>query len=185
MGSRAGARRWLPFGALFGVPVMFHLAIVQTNDVPLAVVPRLGVVVKLGVVLASAVTHWLIYGGLLLTFALTLRPGHEPLITAMTRRLYGSVSDELARYTRRVTIAWSCFFAAQLTTSVSLFLFAPLVDWSFFVNILDIPLVILMFAAEYAVRLRCLRDPPRQSLSGILAMIADMRKGRQGAAGVL
>ncbi|MDE2513521.1 MAG: hypothetical protein KGL22_05395, partial [Alphaproteobacteria bacterium] len=88
--------------------------------------------------------------------------------------------DELVVYTRRVTWAWCGFFAVQLTTSVTLFLFAPLVVWSFFVNVLDIPLVAAMFGAEYLCRIHCLRDPPRHSLAAILAMITDVRKPREG-----
>jgi uncharacterized membrane protein len=184
MDGRAATRSRLPLIALALVPVMFQAAIVATRHVRLALVPRFGALFKLGFVAASALTHWSIYGGLLLAFALTLRPGREPLITAMTRRLHGAIPDELATYTRRVTIAWCCFFAAQLATSITLFVFAPLVVWSFFVNILDIPLVLGMFAAEYVVRLHCLRDPPRHSLSAILTMITDVRKTRSGTAGL-
>jgi hypothetical protein len=42
-----------------------------------------------------------------------------------------------------------------------------------------------MFAAEYAVRLRCLSDPPRHSLGEIMRMIADVRKPREEPAGTL
>lgn len=185
MPAGATARIRFPVIVLMLVPVVFHLAIVETSDIRLALVPRFGVLFKLGFIVASALTHWTIYGGLLLTFALTLRPGREPLITAMARRLHGAIPSELEIYTRRVTIAWCCFFAAQLTTSVMLFLFAPLVVWSFFVNILDIPLVVAMFAAEYVVRLHCLRNPPRHSFSVILNMVADVRKTHTGAASPL
>jgi uncharacterized membrane protein len=128
---------------------------------------------KLSFVTASAVTHWGIYGTLLVTFALTLRPGHVPLITAMARRMQSDFTEELAFYTRRVTIAWCCFFAAQLTLSITLFCFAPLVVWSWFVNILDLPLVAAMFAAEYLVRICYLRNPPKQSFAMVLKMIED------------
>jgi hypothetical protein len=69
----------------------------------------------------------------------------------------------------------------QLTLSVTLFCFAPLVAWSFFVNILDIPLVVAMFAAEYFVRLRCLDDPPRHSLPVIIKMIGEAAGGQKSA----
>ncbi len=161
--------------ALCIAPVLLHLAIVATGHVRLGWTAGFGTVFKLGFVTASALTHWVIYSSLLLTFGLTLRPGREPLITAMARRLHGDIADELALYTRRVTIAWCGFFCWQLAVSVTLFCFAPLVVWAFFVNILDIPLVIAMFAAEYACRLRCLRDPPRHSLAMILNMVAETR----------
>jgi uncharacterized membrane protein len=185
MGGHARARGWLGVAALLLLPALFHLVIVETSHVRLALVPRVGPLFKLGFVTASALAHWAIYTTLLLTFALTLRPGREPLISAMARRMHGGLSGEMAAYTRRVTIAWSVFFAAQLLTSVILFCFAPLVVWSFFVNILDLPLVAAMFAAEYAVRLRVLRDPPRHSLAAILGMVAAVRKPREEPAGLL
>lgn len=154
------------------IPVLSHLAIVATSSIRLGLHLSPGGLFKLGFVTVSALTHWGIYASLLAGFALTLRPGHEPLITGMARRLDG-LDAELAAYTRKVTIAWSLFFASQLAVSVTLFCFAPLVVWSFFVNILDIPLVAAMFAAEYAVRLRCLSNPPRHSLATIISMVAD------------
>ncbi len=167
------------------MPLVSHLVIVATSHVRLALTPSFGGLFKLGFVTASALTHWGIYCGLLLTFGLTLRPGHTPLITGMARRLHGELTAELALYTRRVTIAWCGFFAVQLMTSILLFWLAPLVVWSFFVNILDIPLVAAMFAAEYMVRLRCLKDPPRHSLAAIVKMIGDVRKPHGEPAGLV
>jgi uncharacterized membrane protein len=183
MAVGAAARKFLPVMALGLVPLLFHVAIVESHHRTFVFVPGFGDWLKLGLVMASALMHWAIYSGLLLTFALTLRVGHEPLISAMTRRLHGALSAEVVVYTRRVTVAWCVFFAAQLITSVTLFFFAPLVVWSFFVNILDIPLVIAMFAAEYTVRVHYLRDPPRESLSVILTMITEARKPHEQAAG--
>ncbi|HQT63166.1 MAG: hypothetical protein B7Z75_11875 [Acidocella sp. 20-57-95] len=152
------------------VPVVSHFIILATRHIPLGLQLNVLGLFKLGFVTVSALTHWGIYTALLASFALTLRPGKEPLITAMARRMHG-LTPELAAYTRKVTIAWSLFCAMQLSLSVLLFWFAPLPVWSCFVNILDIPMVVLMFAAEYAVRLRCLRDPPRHSLAAIIAMV--------------
>jgi len=155
------------------LPVLSHLIILATRHVQLGFHPSILGLFKLGFVTVSALTHWSIYAALLAGFALTLRPGHEPLITGLARRMHG-LTPELARYTRYVTIAWSVFFAVQLALSVTLFCLAPLPVWSFFVNILDIPLVAVMFAAEYAVRLRCLRNPPRHSLGAIITMVTEM-----------
>src|SRR5271170_5894985 len=118
-----------PLLAVLGIAViaiLSHLIIVETSHVRLSSQPSLGGLCKLGFVTVSALTHWSIYAGLLASFALTLRPGREPLITAMALRLHGGISVELAAYTRKVTIAWSVFFAGQLTLSVTLFCFAPL-----------------------------------------------------------
>jgi uncharacterized membrane protein len=177
MPGAIAARRPIPAVLAFGiVPVLFHLVIVATSHIRLALTPSLGVLFKLSFVTASAVTHWGIYSSLLMMFALTLRPGHEPLITTMARQMQSDFPEELTFYTRRVTIAWCCFFATQLTLSITLFCFAPLVVWSFFVNVLDIPLVVAMFAAEYMFRLRFVRNPPRQSFSMIMKMIEDFGK---------
>lgn len=172
------ARLFTVLGIVF-VPLLFHFFIVETSGVPFIDKLSISVLFRAGFITAAAVAHWTIYTGLLVTFAVTLRPGREALLTFMARKLHGAVSEEVRIYTRRVTFAWCVFFAMQLTTSVMLFAFAPLVVWSFFVNVLDIPLVATMFAAEYIFRIHWLQDPPRHSLSAILSMIADVRKVRE------
>lgn len=177
-----GRARVLMGLAVVVTPLVFHVIIVETSRVPLSShLGRLGFIAlfRMSFVTVSAITHWAIYGGLLATFASTLRSGREALITVMARRLHGEIPEELRRYTRRVTYAWSIFFAMQLALSVTLFFAAPLVVWSFFVNVLDLPLVAAMFAAEYLCRIHCLENPPRHSLSAILGMIADVRKSRE------
>jgi uncharacterized membrane protein len=59
-------------------------------------------------------------------------------------------------YTRRVTLAWTLFFVGNLVVTFVLFAFAPLRTWSFFVNFVSLPLVLLMFVVEFAVRRRVL-----------------------------
>lgn len=187
MDAARAARNRLPVVlALCLIPIAAHLFIVATAHCRLGFTFGFASLFKLGFVTASAITHWGIYISLLVTFGLTLRPGHEALITTMARKMHGDgpgydpgeIPPQLAEYTRRVTIAWCCFFAVQLSLSVSLFCFAPLVAWSFFVNILDVPLVAAMFAAEYFVRMRCLDDPPRHSLPVIIKMIGDAAGNR-------
>jgi len=157
----------------------FHFIIVVTGHLPAPPGLSFALLFRLSFVTISAVTHWAIYLGLLIAFASTLRPNQEALVTTMARKLHQTLSEEVAVYTRHVTFAWCLFFAGQLTASVTLFLFAPLVVWSFFVNVLDIPLVATMFAAEYVFRIHWLRNPPRQSLSAIVSMIANIRKPRE------
>lgn len=100
-----------------------------------------------------------------LAFGRTLVGGREPMCTRVAALIHGAPSPALARYTRRVTIAWTLFFGLMTTTSVALFAFGPLDLWSAFANLLTFPLVALMFAVEYAVRLRVL---PPEDRSGIL-----------------
>ncbi len=98
-----------------------------------------------------------IYCMLLIWFGGTLRRGREPLVTYMARHVHESMSDELLAYTRRVTIAWCLFFLAMGFTSLALFLWASSETWSLFANVLNLPLVIAMFLAEYGWR--ALRHP--------------------------
>lgn len=179
----AGRAPILTVVGLILVPVVFHFIIVATGHVSSAPGFSLAFLFRFSFVTVSAIMHWAIYSGLLVTFAVTLRPGREALLTSMARKLHGTLSDEVAVYTRQATFAWCLFFAAQLTASVTLFFFGPLVVWSFFVNVLDIPLVATMFAAEYVFRLYWLKNPPRQSLAAIVGMIASIRKPREEWAG--
>lgn len=101
-------------------------------------------------------------------FGRSLAAGRVPLCTRVAAITHGEPSAALRAYTRRVTVAWTLFFAVVAATSVALFAFAPLGVWSTFANLLTFPLVALMFAAEYAVRLRAL---PPEDRGGILDAI--------------
>jgi uncharacterized membrane protein len=179
----AGRARILAVTGLVLVPVAFHFIIVATGHLPTSSRLSLAFLFRFSFVTVSAITHWAIYAGLLITFAVTLRPKREALLTTMAGKLHGPLSAEVTVYTRQATFAWCIFFAGQLAASVTLFFFAPLVVWSFFVNVLDIPLVLAMFAAEYFFRIHWLRNPPRQSLSAIVNVIATIRKPREEWAG--
>lgn len=108
-----------------------------------------------------------------LFFGRTLFGGRAPLCTQFATLAHGHVSPRLARYTRRVTIAWTLFFLCTVATSVLLFAGVSLEAWSLFANLLTMPLVGAMFVAEGIVRRFAL--PPEERL-GILATIAVYRK---------
>ena len=125
---------------------------------------------------AYGVPHAAIYLSLLWLFGRTLRAGREPLITRLARRLHGTLPPQLAAYTRRLTAAWCVFFGAQLVASVLLFRFASLAHWSIFVNVLNFPLLALMFGGEYAYRVLRHRDFPQASfLDGVRAFAHDAK----------
>jgi uncharacterized membrane protein len=100
-------------------------------------------------------------------FARTLKDGREPLITSIARRVHGSLKPELEIYTRRVTYAWSLFFLLQVVVSLGLYIFASLQTWSMYINVLNVPLVILMFVCEYTYRVLRYRDHQSSILSGL------------------
>jgi uncharacterized membrane protein len=89
---------------------------------------------------------------LLLTFARTLRQQRQPLCTQFATIVHGELTPLYARYTYQVTVAWSAFFALMIIISTSLFFLQPIAIWSIFANFIFMPLVALMFIAEYAVR---------------------------------
>jgi uncharacterized membrane protein len=120
--------------------------------------------------------HIAIYLLLLVFFARTLRPGCEPLVTRIARHEHGTLPADIERYTRHVTLAWCAFFAGMVLASVLLFAFAPLPVWSWFANVLNVPLLLLMFLVEYAVRL--LRFPDFTHASFFTAIRAVCELGR-------
>ncbi len=93
-----------------------------------------------------------------LAFGRTLRAGQVPMVSRFAALVHGSLSPALARYTRNVTWAWTLYFSVMTTLSLLLFWLAPVVVWSAFANLLNLPLLVLMFAAEYVARL-CLLAP--------------------------
>jgi uncharacterized membrane protein len=90
------------------------------------------------------------------TFGRTLFKGRVPLCTEFADKIHGPLTSLELPYTRRVTLAWTLFFVGNLVVTLVLFAFAPLRTWSFFVNFVSLPLVLLMFVVEFAVRRRVL-----------------------------
>ena len=91
-------------------------------------------------------------------FARTLKDGREALITTIARKVHGPLKPEIESYTRTVTIAWSLFFAMQIMVSITLFSFASLEAWSTYINLLNAPMIILMFIVEYIYRVLRYRE---------------------------
>lgn len=106
--------------------------------------------------------YWLQHVGmqliLLMTFARTLVGGRQALCTRFAEAMHGSLTPQHERYSRQVTVAWVLFFAAMALASTLLFFLAPLAAWSVFANFLTLPLVALMFIAEYLLRRSVLPD---------------------------
>lgn len=155
VGRAAPRFRWI---ALAGAIALFGLSWRSARD---------------GLLAASAISHAAIYVGLLALFGRTLLAGREPLITWIARRIRGSLTDEMLVYTRRVTIAWCLFFAGQLAMSALLFALAPPTVWSFFINVLDLPLVAAMFLTEYAYRLRKFWNYSHGSIADVVRVFSE------------
>ena len=101
---------------------------------------------------------------LLWLFGRTLLSGKEPLISQISRHINGELLPDVADYTRYVTIAWCIFFGFEIVASLLLYVFAPLAAWSFFINVLNLPLLILMFVGEKAYRTVRFPNHPKTSI---------------------
>jgi uncharacterized membrane protein len=123
---------------------------------------------SMGLIAFSGLSHAAACLFLLWYFGRTLTGGREPLITKFARRVHGTLTPVMEAYTRRLTFAWCVFFAAQLTLSASLYLFASLDAWSIFVNLLNLPLVLLMFVVEGIYRVIRYPEHPRVSIEQAL-----------------
>ena len=109
-----------------------------------------------------------LYSVLAASFGQSLFGGRVALCTQIADKVHGPLTPQELRYTRRVTAAWTLFFVLITAATLSLYLFAPLRIWSLFANFCVLPLIGLMFVAEYAVRRRVLPQVPR---GGILAAV--------------
>ena len=151
---------WRPIACAFlaGTPLLIHVVltshVVAWLEIPLSV--------------GSGLTHATLYGALLVLFARSLRTGGDDLVTGLARRFQNPLPPCVAAYTRGVTLAWCGFFALQLAGSATLLAVAPRAVWSLFVNVLDLPLVGLMFVAEFGCRRLLLRA---ESSVGLLEAI--------------
>lgn len=121
------------------------------------------------------ITHVGINSVLFLTFARSLGPGRLAVCTDLAVVVHGTLSPPVLRYTRRVTLAWATFFGVMSAVSVVLFVVAPIAVWSAFANLLTLPLVALMFVAEYWIRTRVL--PPEDCFGVLAGVRAYLQRG--------
>lgn len=86
-------------------------------------------------------------------FAITLRPGSTPLITAMAERVHADPLPPAVRaYTRRLTRAWALYFAAMIGASLLLYAVVPWAWWSFFCTVITPAAAVAGFVGEHVWR---------------------------------
>jgi uncharacterized membrane protein len=108
------------------------------------------------------------YSIMAFSFGRSLLNDRVPLCTQLADRIHGPLSPLELRYTRSVTVAWVIFFLLNLAATFLLYRFASLRIWSLFVNFCSLPLILLMFVAEYLVRRRVL---PQVQRNGLIATL--------------
>ena len=89
---------------------------------------------------------------LLIVFARSLAPGHQPVVTRVAVAARGPLPGYMQRYARQVTWFWVISFALIALGALLLALFAPPKVWSVGTNFVQYLLVGALFAAEYAYR---------------------------------
>lgn len=78
----------------------------------------------------------------------------QAIITALATRLHGPLPVPIARYTRQVTVLWTCYFILMALASCVVFVFGSIQAWSTLANLVTLPLIVTLFVVEYLVRLR-------------------------------
>lgn len=124
------------------------------------------------------IPHALAYSSLLFVFGSSLLPGREAILTRAVGAVRGPLPPEIVAHTRRVTAVWCGFFAGQLIGSLILFIWAPIETWSFFINVLNLPLVVALFVIEWAYRTLFYRHYPQDTLSDVVRIVAKTRLNR-------
>ena len=137
---------------------------------------------------AFALPSVLGFGALALGFGATLRPGAEPLVTAIARGVHGPrTTPALERYTRGLTLAWAAWFAALALGSALLAALASFATWSLVVNLLSWPLILGLCVGEWVFRRACFpelpRSTPAQTMHAALRFGALARPARTDRAG--
>ncbi len=116
-------------------------------------------------------------------FGSTLRSGQVPMVSRFAAVVHGELSPALSRYTRQVTWAWTIYFAVMTALSLLLFWLAPIVVWSAFANLMNFPLLVLMFGGEYLARLWVLEPADRAGpMEAIRAYRQSTSRGQPPAA---
>jgi len=106
-------------------------------------------------------------------FGRTLAPGRVPLIARFALMERGTLTEELAAYTRRLTWLWTLLFAGAALASLVLTLSGDRDAWSLFTNLVNYLLVAALFLGEFVYRRLRFRNYRHQSP---LQMLRNVRR---------
>ncbi len=198
------ARVWLPVALMVSYPLLSHAAVLLHSPdlqwlalLAVAATPISAALLKarplfwLGFGLLAMALWWLVHLGggqfalylppLLLPlalsagFALTLRPGHTPLITGIADAAHGPLSAPVARYTRRLTAFWALLAAGLAAITLLLTLSGPLWLWSLFTNFISYAVLGTVFVVEYLLRRRWFPEHPHSRFTDYLGLVIRSR----------
>jgi len=96
--------------------------------------------------------HAAVHAALAWVFAMSLRVGETPLITAMAERIHDRFSPAMRAYTRWLTGLWAVYFIVMIGVSVLVYTLAPWPWWSLFGNVVTPVAAGALFVGEHLVR---------------------------------
>jgi uncharacterized membrane protein len=112
------------------------------------------------------------YGLMAASFGHSLFGNRASLCTRLADKVHGPLTPQEVLYTRQVTAAWALFFMLITAATAGFYICAPLRVWSLFANFCVVPLIGLMFVAEYLVRRRVLQVRRRGILDAVRVYFA-------------
>jgi uncharacterized membrane protein len=116
--------------------------------------------------------HVAIHLMLAFVFGVTLLGRRESLVTALARRVHGTLTPAMAAYSRRVTVLWTVYFLAMGALSLVLYALAPFATWAAFANLATPLAMLALFVAEYLLRYRLHPEFARATLGQALRAYA-------------
>lgn len=108
-------------------------------------------------------------GMMLFVFGRSLLPSRQPLVAVMASRVHGPLRADIARYTHVLTVFWTMFFAAALTTPPLLFWFGPAGIWQWPLSGGTFAMALLFMVMEAGVRRLVIRNFQHVSLRTTIA----------------
>ncbi len=160
LGQSSRARwPWL-IGALSVIGLWFWLDLPPLSTPQVLLVQHVGTHIALGLV-----------------FGLSSLGGREALVTRMARLFHGGdVTDEMLVYSRQVNTVWTLYFGLMATVSLLLYLSGQAFWWSILSNFLTMPIVVLIFIIELAVRRKRLPNQRHASLRESIEAYSQVRQ---------
>lgn len=117
--------------------------------------------------------------GLGFMFGSTLGSHQNALCSRIARiAIDGPLDAAYFRYTWKVTLAWTLYFALSALLSLGLFALAPLSWWAFYAAVCTPLSLGLMFGGEYLVRQLALPDSPSFSIAHTIQSYRKYTQGR-------
>ena len=104
-------------------------------------------------------------------FGLTLRAGHEPIVSRIARIERGTLDENLTRYTRTLTVVWTALFVAMALVSAVLATRPSPTAWTWFTAVGNWVCVAMLFVGEYIYRRVRFWRYPHASPARVVALI--------------